>query len=220
MARLTASDFVAMARQALGGVDSGLISDARILRLINMAQIEIAQLYTPSELETSTTISAVSGTAEYETTATDILKVLTVVDSTNYMELKEADRSWYDRATQGNPESGTPSRWFESGVGSNSRKQFTFWPTPDGSYTITITYTKMPTEVVTSPTATSSILNQAWDDTIFHLAVARGWMWLGQDRNYDMWKREAQHFASLAFGSTARSRYDPHEASSILSRKI
>jgi len=192
MARMTATDLVSEIRLHLGGETSETVSDTQILRWINRSYIELASAYDFHELETSTSITTSSGTAEYAaptTGADDVLSVLSIIDDTNNQTIYPWSRWQYDQATQGNSSTitGVPTHWFVSGVGDNSDspaktvKQYTFYPTPAGTYTLNMIYKKIPTELVLSPSATSSILPQAWDDAMLLRAVSRGWRALGDD---------------------------------------
>ena len=134
MARMTAQDMVDEVRLHLGGETTETITDNQILRWINRGYVELASAYGFEELETSVSVTTSSGTAEYELSASDVLTVSTVVDDTNNFTLRPWNRYQYDMATQGDSTNitGQPVFWFFSGVGSNNRRQMTFYPTPDG----------------------------------------------------------------------------------------
>jgi len=190
MARMSALDFVTEIRLHLGGETSETISDNQILRWLNRSYIELASLYNFEELDTSTSITTADGTAEYavpSTGAADILKVGSVIDTTNKFTLRPWSGDQYDDASQGDAANitGQPVFWYWSGVGANNDsytvRQMTLWPTPDGAYTITVSYRKKPTELVLTPSPTSSILLEPFDDTLVLKAVSKGWRALGDD---------------------------------------
>lgn len=207
MAKMTASDFVSYVRQDLGGIDSNLMSDTRILRLVNQAYIlDVASVFDLPELETSTTLTLSSGTAEYDFSVSDILRVISVTDTTNAVDLTnfEISRKIYQLWTQGGTVSGSPSHWFLSGVSSSGALQLTVYPTPSAAATLSVVYRKKPSELVTSPAATSTILQYQWDDVIHSFAVARGWRSLGDLQKWAGWRAEAKELAIQALNATDR----------------
>lgn len=225
MARMTASDMVDEVRLHLGGETTETISDNQILRWINRAYADLASAYPFTELETSTTITTSSGTAEYacpSTGADNILEVLSMVDSTNNVLMYPWNRWQYDMATQGSTTNttGTPTFWFESGVGSNSQsytvKQYTLFPTPAGTYTVTVTYKMKPTELVLTPAATSSVLREPWDKVLVLLAVESGWRAIGDDDKSYKAKLSANDASTVAERSSFTSTYVPMHRGSLV----
>ena len=85
----------------------------------------------------------------------------------------------YHKYMQGGTSSGTPSWWFINGVGDNNRFNIALYPTVAGTYTINVYYQKKPTELVTSPAATSTVIPEEWDESIVCRASYRGWRMLG-----------------------------------------
>ena len=67
MARLTAQDMVEMVRDYCGGETSETLSDIRLLRFLNQASMEVCSRYKFHHLSTSETVTASSGTADYDT---------------------------------------------------------------------------------------------------------------------------------------------------------
>ena len=222
MARMTAQDMVTEIRLHLGGETSETISDNQILRWINRSYIEVTSAYKFDEMETSTTLTTSSGTAEYESTASDILKVISLVDDTNNVTMFPIDRYQYERWSSGDSsnQTGTPIHWFISGVGSNNRRQFTLWPTPDGTYTINIFYLKKPTELVLSPSATSAVVLEPWDDVILQRAVSRGWRALGDDDRAYKALQAARDSEKAAVMSSFTASYVPFRPGSVVGRAL
>ena len=217
MARMTAQDMVTEVRLHLGGETDETVTDNQILRWLNRSYVELASSYRFDELETSTTITTSSGTAEYTLSVADVLTIISVKDTTNKVQLYPASRFQYDRWTQGNESSitGTPIYWFISGTSSGYR-QVTLYPTPAGTYTLTMTYRKKPTELVLSPSATTSVLLEPWDDALILKAVGRGWRALGDDdKSYKaiLASREAE---KAAIASTFTSSHVPLQFGSIV----
>jgi hypothetical protein len=191
---MTASDFVAEVRLATGET-SETLSDNQILRYINREYLRIATMYDFPQLETSTTITTSSGTAEYDFSVSDINKVENVQDATNGLRLRAISGYQYDTYTQSTSTiTGTPVFYHLSGVASDGSWQITFFPTPDGTYTINVDYKKNPAELVTSPAATSSILHEAIDEPISLGARASAWQDLGDIER-------AKYFRGLQMGS-------------------
>ena len=218
MARMTAQDIVDEVRLTLGGETTETLSDNQILRWVNRSYIDLASAYPFNELEESTTLTTSSGTAEYETTVSDMFEVVSLIDDTNNVQMYPWQRWQYDRATQGDSTNvtGTPVYWFISGVGSNNRRNFTLYPTPAGTYTINIVYQKKPTELVLTPSATTSVLLECWDEVIILLAVSRGWRALGDDDKSYKAKLSANDASKIAERSSFTSSYVPMTPGSVV----
>jgi hypothetical protein len=202
MARLTADDMVDMVRDSLGGETSETISDTRILRFINQSYLELASYYQFDQLGESTSVTTVSGTSEYELTVSDVLSISSVVDDTNNQLLYTMNEDQYHRYVQGSSVTGTPVYWYIDGVGTNNRYNLKLYPTPNGAYTVNVYYTESPAELVTSPSATSPVIPEPWDDSIVYRAVARGWMMLGDLDTAEKWRNIARANDIAAFKST------------------
>ncbi len=222
MARLTASDMIDIVRDSLGGETSETISDTRILRFINQSYLELCSFYHFDQLGTSTTVTTSSGTATYELSVSNILKITDVVDDTNNFKLYTMNDRQYEMYTQGSASSttGAPVYWFIDGVGSNNRWNLTFYPTPAGTYTLNVNYTKQPTELTSSPTATSPIIPEVWDDSIIYRAVARGWLSLGEPDMAKTYREEARYNDMSAIRSTYHASELPDSPGSIIGRAL
>ena len=220
MARLTASDMIDMVRDCLGGETTETISDTRILRYINQSYLELASEYAYPQLSTSTTITTSSGTAAYELSVSNLLRFTDIVDDTNNLKLYTMSEDQYHKFNQGGSTSGTPIYWFVSGVGSNDRYEVTLWPTPAGTYTLNVHYTQAPDELVTSPTATSAIIPEPWDDSIIHRAVSRGWRMLGDLETAGKWLSLARNNDRAAKKSTYQSSYIITRPGSFVGRAL
>lgn len=220
MARLTASDMVDMVRDALGGETTETISDARVLSFINQSYLELSSLYHFDQLHTSTTVTTASGTAAYEMSVSDVQIISDIVDGTNNVKLDTMNDNQYNKYVQGGTISGTPSYWFISGVGSNNRNELTFYPTPAGTYSLTVHYYQDPTELVTSPSATSAVIPRAWDDSIIHRAVSRGWRMLGDLDAASGWLALAKDNDKAALKSTYHPSYIATKPGSVIGRAL
>ena len=220
MARLTAQDMVEMVRDSLGGETSETISDTRVLRYINQSYLEICSQYGFDQLDTDTTVTTTSGTAEYELSVSDVMEIKNVVDDTNNLTLYIMSEDQYYRFTQGNAQSGVPIYWYIDGVGTNSRWNMKFWPTPNGTYTINVYYNKKPTELVLTPAATSAIIPEQWDDSIIYRAVSRGWMMLGDPDTAGKWRQMAKANDQAAYKTAYRPSKVPDRITSRVARAL
>ena len=220
MSRLTASDMIDMVRDSLGGETSETLSDTRILRFINQSYLELASQYQFPQLSTSTTITTVSGTTSYELSVSNVLTFTDLVDDTNNLKMYPMAEWQYHKFTQGGTTSGTPIYWFVDGVGSNNRYQLTMYPTPAGTYTIYVYYTQSPDELVTSPTATSAVIPEPWDDSIIHRAVSRGWRMLGDLEASAAWMQLAKQNDYAAMKSTYTPSYIQSRPGSVIGRAL
>jgi len=195
---------------ALGGPDPTLILDATVLRWINQAYLEVCTSFDHPALEDQTNKDTSSGVAVYELETGDILKIMHCVDTTNHFQLVEIDCDLYGTFTQGDTSSGgSPTHWFESGIGATGYKEVTFWPTPAGTYTIEFSIKEKPADLVLDPAPTSAVINETWDDVILHFAVSRGWKILGDLEKSGYWRREGELIAQRARVYTERSPQEP-----------
>ncbi len=221
MARMTAEDFVTIAREALGGETTEAISDATILRFVNQSYLEICSRYPFPELSTTTTLTTADGTAEYATTKSDILSVSTLTDSTNYVTMQPISEAKYLQYTQGDSTStGTPYYWYISGSSDSGLKNFTVYPTPGGVYTITIHYDRVPTELVIDPTATSPIIPAVWDDSILSRTIYRGWRHLGDENKAAFSLQVAKDNDKGAVKRSIYTNYEPWTTESKVAKAL
>jgi len=190
MARMTASDLVTFVRKGMGNPTTDEWTDTEILRFINLAQVRIAETHKPPEVISSTTITTTSGTYDYELTATDVIEITDVRNSTDGLRMKKGCLDdWLRDEQNSSISTGTVQRYIEFGIGANSRPNLRLWQCPDGTKTITVYYIKKPTELVTSPAATSSILREQWDEYILKAAVEIG-LELDQQRQAAAYARQ------------------------------
>jgi len=211
-----------MVRDCLGGETTETISDTRILRFINQSYLELASRNHFDQLGTSTTITTTSGTTTYELSVSNVLKIEDLEDDTNNQKLYPMNEDQYRKYTQGNASSitGVPTYWFIDGVGDNNRYNITLYPTPAGTYTINVYYTKSPTELVTSPAATSPVIPEPWDDSIIHRAVSRGWRMLGDLDAAGKWLQLANQNDRAALKSTYHASYIRTKPGSPIGRAL
>jgi len=222
MARLDADDMIDIVRDNLGGETSETLSDTRILRFINQAYVEVASKYRHPQLLTSTTVTTTSGTATYELSASDVAHIEKIIDDTNNIPLYPISFEQYHEYVSGDASNitGTSVYWAMHGVGSNSRYQIAMYPTPDGTNTIYVYYYKKPAELVTSPTATSPVIPEAWDDVIIHKATSRGWRMLGDMDTAYKWVLSTREIEDAAKMSTYQASKYPISLGSMMGASL
>jgi hypothetical protein len=218
MARLTAQDMVEMVRDYCGGETSETLSDTRLLRFLNQAYMEVCSRYRFDQLSTSETLTMVSGTANYEMAATNVLYIDNVIDDTSNIPVRAISKNQYQEWTSGNISgvTGTPVYWFLNGVGSNSRYQLTFYPTPNNTNSVIVYYTQEPTELVLSPTATSMYIPEPWDDVVIHKATQRAWRMLGDMQMSMQWAGATKEIEDAAKRTTYQVSSEPVQLGSIV----
>lgn len=209
MARLTASDMITLVRLGISET-SETLSDTQLLRLINQSYLELAGSIDHRELDTSTTITTADGTAEYTLSASDVLRITNITDTTNGIRQREISAYQYDQYTQSETPGGAPVYYYYSGS-SGQFKQLTFYPTPDGVYSLTVRYQKKPADLVATPvaSATSAVIHELWDDSIVHRAISRAWMLLGDSGKAGQWRQMAQANDQIAAIATRQSSVIP-----------
>ena len=222
MSRLTGADMLSMVRDMLGGETSETISDTRIMRFINQSYLELCSDYQFDQLQTTTTVTTTSGTADYELSVDTVLNIHDVVDTTNKNRLRTMNEYQYNAYTQGGTNTGAPQYWFVHGVGSNNRFKLRLWPTPAGTYSLTVHINKKPTELVASPTAsaTSTVIPEQWDDSIIYRAVSRGWAMLGDPDNAMKWRQLAMSNDRAAFKTTYHASAIKTRPGSVVGRAL
>ena len=173
MSRMTATDFVGFTRKRMGNPSTDEWTDAELLRFVNMAQERAALGSGIATLETSEDIAVTAAAgATYQFAASDIMYITSVKNVTTGIVVKPTDRQKYTHETQGSTApTGEVYKYLESGLGANGRKQITFQHTPDATLTIRVWYLAYPTEMVLTPTATSSELPREYDETIMNYAA-------------------------------------------------
>lgn len=207
MSRMTASDFVTFIRKGMGNPSSDEWTDTELLRFLNLAQVKIGMTHRPPELIEETTITLTAGTYDYELTATDVLEITGARNDTSGLRLRKGSMDDWVRVNQNSSVSqGTVTRWIENGVGSNYRPQIRLgWNSPDSADTVRFYYLKKPTELVTSPSATTSILREQWDETLLKYAIEIG-------LQLDKQMRDAQATRQMAAGDEARAAGHPMQS--------
>ena len=174
MSRWTGTDYVELLKASCGNPASDELSETQILQYLNDEYINhLAFDYNHAELDGTFNVTLVDGTAEYtESTTTDIGRITHARDATNGQMIREITRSEYETLKGNSTSEGTVQYYFRSGL-SSGNQQFTFYPTPGAAATVTFSYQKRPTEIVQSPTATSSVLAEPWDSILFDRAEVR-----------------------------------------------
>jgi len=222
MARLTAQDMVEMVRDYCGGETSETLSDTRLLRFLNQAYMEVCSRYRFDQLSTSETITTTSGTADNEMAASDVMYIDEVIDDTSNIPLEGISKYQYYEWTSGNisTTTGTPVNWFLNGVGSNGRYQITWYPTPNATLSVIVYYKQEPTELVLSPTATSMIIPEPWDDVVVHKATARAWRMLGDMDMSRQWAGATREVEDAAKRTTYQVSSWPIQLGSIVGQSV
>jgi hypothetical protein len=184
MARLAADEMRDIVRDMLGGETTETLSDTRIMRFINMGYLKTVVKFTPDQLRaaTPTTITTADGTGSYELSVDTVLKIDDMINTTSNYKLYSFSDTQHHTYNQGADTTGSPIYYRIDGVGSNNRFNISFFPIPDAVYTINVEYFKKPTELVLSPTATSTILPEQLDESIMYRAAYHGWMQLGDPK--------------------------------------
>jgi len=218
---MTATDLIAFTRLAVSETEETL-SDAQILRLINQSYIELAAAVDFPELVDSADITLAASTAEYEIGSgdDDFLYVNDVVDTTNNLQLREINLWQYNQYTQGSTTLGNPVYWLITGLGANSRRQFTFFPTPSSSGTVTIHYRKKPADLIETPSPTSSVLPPIWDDSILHRAISRSWRVLGDLTKSSQWMQAVRESDKIALSVSLYASRVPQYSGSIVGQAL
>jgi hypothetical protein len=200
MARMTATDFVGFTRKRMGNPSTDDWTDAELLRFVNMAQERVALGSPVATLETFENLSVTKAAGEiYEFAASDIMYITSAKNMTNGQRLRPTDRDAYTHDSQGaSLPSGNVERWLEGGLGANGRKQVTLQYKPTQSITVRFWYLAYPTEMVLSPTATSSELPREYDEAIMDIAAEIA-------KKNDQQMREASTERNLAKETEARA---------------
>jgi hypothetical protein len=130
---------------------------------INDALADIARTTHLPLLEKTTTITTAAGTAAYTLTS-DRVRLLAVVDGAQNRLLDEVEITWIDEAGDA---SGRPQVFAE--YGSNA----TFWPTPDGVYSLTVRYSSKSATLTSDSANVTSVIPDQYAYMVVSFARAR-----------------------------------------------
>jgi len=205
MARLTGTDFISLIRSTIGGPPTELITDAVILKYVNMAYRTACSLSKHPRLLGEYTVATVSGTAQYELPVGSLndFQIRDAVDETNTNPLQSITQEHYNMLIQGNYATvlGHPVYYAITGFGT-TYAQVTFYPTPDGVYTIRFFAYQYPTAIIA---ATSSILPEAFDDFILWKAAEMGAIMVGSPERGSLCKVMATESLGIALSITRQT---------------
>ncbi len=209
MGYLYADTMVDRVRSALGNPDELLVSEDLILQFLNESLIRITAKPEFTEFCHTENISTTAGVADYNMTATDILFIENVVNTTTKFDLKQINETDYDLWVSSTGVQGNPTHYYKNDIVGDvgDTAQMRFFPTPSGTYTLRVRYAVRPPLLVTDPAANKSCLSSLWDPALIYGAIALGWVHLTEPE-------KAQAAASLAAGSAAEAmklEYHPTE---------
>lgn len=181
MSRLEGSEMANMVRDMLGGENEETISENRIKRWLNQAYLEVCSAIKPQALSSSETITTTSGTAEYTFSSDNVLTIDDCVDETNHQPVIPINENQYNQYALGGTSSGNPYYYYQSGADPFGKIKVTFYPTPNGTYSIVFNITAKPAEISTDVTTSTTwtVIPETWDDSIIYRAASRGWYSLG-----------------------------------------
>ena len=145
-------------------------------------EIRLPKNFLFHELQTNTSSDTSDGVA-YVSVPSDCVSIYTIWDSTSDKKLNAINMRQYIKKTgrsDANSE-GEPSLWVR--YGSN----IYFYPTPDTTYSMTIYYRKIPTELTGSGV---TIIGAEWDEAILKLATTQSMLRLRMYEDFAIWKTE------------------------------
>jgi len=197
------------------GETSETLSDTRILRYVNQSLLAYEAKYLFANNKTYEDITTASGTAAYSLSAEPI-QIDDMTDRSNYYHLRPISEYQYKEYVHGNEanSTGTPFEWCLTGDW-----EVTFFPTPDGTYTVRCDYWAH-TDLVLSPSATSPVIPIAFDDAVILRAASNA---LRQARDFDgayklqLSANDAEKFAK---GTAHKSSWKPIRARSIIANDM
>lgn len=207
MGKLTAQDMVTRVRSNIGNIQSEQYPDDSILAALNDHQIRITASNAWTDYCATENITTSNGTSEYTMSSTNVLAIENVINATSgyRYDLKRMDESDYDLWGRGAGATGPPTHYYVSGPTASSattdRRKLEFWPTPNGTYTLTVRYAVRPTDLVTSPTANYSVLPSQFDEVLIAYATADAWLANNEFDKAGGWGKvaEAKERAALKF---------------------
>lgn len=223
MARLDADGMIELVRDYCGGETSETLSNTRILRFLNQSYLYYCNKHQFPQMLETTTITTSSGTASYELSVADVAEINYLVNTTSNLTLRRIDSKQYNEYTQGDTSTitGVPVYYVEDGVGStNSYRQITFYPTPNGTYSITMSYWENPVELTASPSATSPVIPDAWDNIIVLRAASKAWMMLGDQERSVLMASAAQAEEDQIIGKIQNRTTQPRTQQSRIGKAL
>lgn len=162
---MAAKTFAQLYNDALQQVDetsgSGSTTAKQIIKAgINESYAEAAGLRNWPTLEDNTTISTVSGTAEYTPTASSvsggvprIRRLVSVLDETNNKYIQQIDQRIFEKSypfvdPSSTNNQGNPRLWYETGYDSSRNVKVKVYPVPKSVLTLRVRYFFEPLELV------------------------------------------------------------------------
>ena len=150
-------------RTAIGNPSTTEVSNADIDAAINDSYDEVVTRFRHPEIESSETITTVSGTAT-DAVPADYWYTLAMRDETNSKWLRHRPLEWV--LQQDNDTNSQPAYYTHTG------SNFIFSPTPDGAYSITHYYVKVVT-ALSADADTTVFIHRTWDEIIKYGALWR-----------------------------------------------
>lgn len=167
MARTNAADIARIVRKAVGSPDETELTDADVLRAMNIAQELVAARVRPQELQEQVSISTVAGTSDYELPAPDDVLIITAVfNGQSGLRMFHIDNDYYLWLSSDSLVTGIPEFWYELSRGTNGRPRIRVWPIPNGTMQLDVHYLAEPQEMVLEPEPTVSNLPRMYDPLI------------------------------------------------------
>lgn len=173
MARMYADEILSMVRKASGNPDTGEMTDARLLRLINEELFWLCMKYEPPELKDTEAITTADGTNVYTYSAT-VMRFYEGKNSTLGGRLYQIGMDAYQDMTPGATLPEGPPNFFavEKATDAGAYRLY-LYPTPGAVYTITLNVLRKHPELVISPATSVNrlIINEVWDSILVDRSV-------------------------------------------------
>lgn len=215
MAYLSAQDMVTRVRLSIGNADTALYPDAYILQSLNNHQRRIQLKYDWAQYGSAETVTTVAGTAEYALTATDVLVLENVVNTTLDYDLETMNETDYDLWQRSANTQGCPTHYMISDHSSattvSDSFSLTFYPTPDAAYALSVRYSERLPEMVLSPAATYSVLPSQFDEVLIAYAIADAWLRLNEFQKASAW-------GAVASGAEIEAYSFTHKPSEVVTQ--
>ncbi len=164
--------------------------------------IQVPRDFRFPELDTSTTVNT-AGSATYVAVPADCLYIYTVHDTTNDSKLRNYNIRQYTEETGRATTTGQPDYWVRYG------SYIYLFPTPAGTYTMTIWYRKRPALLAAADSVTA--IGTEWDEPILKLAVVQSLLRVKDYDAYKIYKEEWKEMIAGKIGIYDEERKDKED---------
>lgn len=173
MARMYADEILSIVRKSAGNPDTGEMTDARIMRIINEELYWMCLKYEPAELKDVETVTTADGTVAY-TYASTVMRFYEGKNSTTGGMIYQIGMDHYhEMTTEATLTEGVPQYFAVEKATDAGAYRMYIYPVPNATYTLTFNVLRKHPELVNTPAASVNclIINEGWDQVLVDRSI-------------------------------------------------